>query len=291
MSQEAVPRVDVACVVVAYRSGDILPGFLDSIELASPGIPVLIVNNDVADDEPARIAQARPTVRAITSASNLGYGGGANLGVAESVPSDWIIIANPDVTVDVDAIVQLLAAARRFPDAGILGPRILNPDGTVYPSARALPTLRTGLGHALFANVSPSNPWTTRYHAFDELSTVDPSAVGWLSGAFLFARRELFEKLGGFDERFLMYFEDTDLGRRVGLAGMSNLYVPAAMIVHEGGHSTRTRHAQMTITHHRSAYRYVAGRHPEWYVAPIRWGLRLALFVRARWEVFRGRVS
>jgi N-acetylglucosaminyl-diphospho-decaprenol L-rhamnosyltransferase len=283
--------VEVACVVIAYHSDDILPTFLDSLEKAAPGMPVVVVNNDPTDTEAERIAVGRPTVTVITSPTNLGYGGGANLGVAHSARSDWILVANPDVVVDEGAITELLAAGRQFPNAGILGPRILNPDGTVYPSARALPTLRTGLGHALFANVWPTNPWTTRYHAFEDLSMETPSEVGWLSGAFLLIRRELFDELGGFDERFLMYFEDTDLGRRGGLSGHANLYVPRASIVHEGGHSTRTRHAQMTLAHHRSAYRYVAGRHPEPYLAPLRWGLRFALFVRARWEIFRGHVS
>src|SRR5690606_10093760 len=106
-----------------------------------------------------------------------------------------------------------------------LGPRVLNEDGTTYPSARAVPSLRTGVGHALFTNLWTANPWSRRYR--DDLAPADEARdAGWLSGSCVLVRRRAFDELGGFDEGYFMYFEDVDLGYRLGKAGYRNVYEP-----------------------------------------------------------------
>jgi N-acetylglucosaminyl-diphospho-decaprenol L-rhamnosyltransferase len=158
-------------------------------------------------------------------------------------------------------------------------------DGSRYPSARELPSLTQGVGHALLGRLWPSNPWTTAYQRRQE-STVDQErTAGWLSGACLLLRREAFEQVGGFDEGYFMFFEDLDLGERLGLAGWHNVHVPSAQVTHVGGTSWRDRPAPMIRAHHRSAARYLCRRYDRWYHWPVRVAIRLGLRVREQLEL------
>ncbi|GAA4686746.1 glycosyltransferase family 2 protein [Frondihabitans cladoniiphilus] len=278
------PLGGVGVVTITYSPGRTLDDFVRSLETESfPPREIVVVDNGSVDGAPERVAAAQKHVRLVRSPGNVGYGRAANLGVGQFGPEvSWVLVCNPDTQVTPGAVEALLAAAADHPRAGILGPRILEPDGTVYPSARALPSIRTGVGHAVFSGVWPTNPWTRRYQQRDVSSSSEPTTVGWLSGAFLLLRREAFESIGGFDSDFFMYFEDVDLGRRMTNAGWLNLFVPAAVVVHIGGASTDHVADAMIAAHHRSAYTYIAKTHPGMVWAPIRVAVRLGLAVRAR---------
>lgn len=276
-------RSDVAVVTITYSPGQTLDDFIDSLRSESfPPRPVVVVDNGSTDGAPERAERDNEHVTLVRSPGNVGYGRAANLGVAAlDAGVEWVLICNPDTQVTPGAVETLLAAGREHPEAAVLGPRILEPDGSVYPSARALPAIRTGIGHALLSGVWPTNPWTKRYQQRDVSASAEPAAVGWLSGAFLLVRRAEFEALGGFDADFFMYFEDVDLGRRVGLAGHTNLFVPGAVVVHIGGASTDRVADVMVRAHHDSAYRYIAKTHPGALWAPVRLAVRIGLRVRA----------
>ena len=215
--------------------------------------------------------------------SNRGYGTSANAGAAlGSAP--YVAICNADVVVGQGAFAALAAEGEADGSVGALGPRILETDGTVYPSARPLPSLGLGVGHAVVGRVWRGNPWTRRYRP--RLDADGPAVdVGWLSGSCLVVRREVFEAVGGFDEGFFMFLEDVDLGRRIGLAGYANRWVPSATVTHVGGHSWRSDPSPMIRAHHDSAARYVGLAFPGWWRAPVRAALRLGLRARARAEV------
>ena len=143
------------------------------------------------------------------------------------------------MTWDVGALDVLLAAADRWPRAAALGPGIRTPTNDLYPSARGFPSLGRGIAHALLGWVWPSNPWTASYRR--ERTDAEERAIdGWLSGSCLLLRREAFVAVGGFDQTYFMYFEDTDLCERLLRAGWQNVYVPSAQVTHEGGHATET---------------------------------------------------
>ena len=110
-----------------------------------------------------------------------------------------------------------------------------------------------------------------------------PRPVGWLSGSCLLVRRSAFDAIGGFDEGYFMYFEDVDLGYRLGKAGWGNLYEPTAVVTHIGGRSTASVRSSMLRTHHRSAGRFLQQKYRGWHLAPLRWTLRVGLELRARW--------
>jgi N-acetylglucosaminyl-diphospho-decaprenol L-rhamnosyltransferase len=106
--------------------------------------------------------------------------------------------------------------------------------------------------------------------------------AGWLSGSCLLLRRAAFDSVHGFDPGYFMYFEDVDLGERLAAAGWLNVYAPSAEIVHTGSHATEQNKQAMFVEHHRSAYRYLAGRYPGRRWAPVRLLLRTGLMARAR---------
>ena len=192
---------------------------------------------------------------------------------------ELFIVANPDVQWGPGSIDELLAAAARWPQAGAFGPLIRDPDGSVYPSARHQPSLIRGGMHAVVGPVWKTNPWTAAYRQERLAPTERP--VGWLSGACLLLRRDAFNHIGGFDERYFMYMEDVDLGYRLERAGRQNIYVPTAEILHDKGHSTGRDPAKNLAAHHRSTYTFLADRHSRWWQAPLRWTIRGALATRA----------
>jgi N-acetylglucosaminyl-diphospho-decaprenol L-rhamnosyltransferase len=244
---------------------------------------VVVVDNGSTDGAPEAVAESRRSVTLVRSPGNVGYGRAVNLGAQQAGPDEqWLLVCNPDTLATPDTLARLLEAAHRAPRAGALGPRVLDPDGSVYPSARALPSIRTGIGHALLSGVWPSNPWTRRYQQRDVSASETAAEVGWLSGAFLLLRREAFEEIGGFDDDFFMYFEDVDLGRRLAEAGWSNLFVPDAVVTHVGGESTARAADAMVTAHHRSAHLYIAKTHPGALWRPVVWALGVGLRLRSR---------
>lgn len=270
------PQVGV--VVVTYSPGDTLDGFLDTLEKATTRpFTVVLADNGSTDGAPERAA-GRPGVELFRTGGNLGYGRAANLGLPR-VPGDWVVVANPDLRWEPGALDTLLDAVERWPRAGVLGPEILTPDGELYPSARELPSLGRGIGHALCGWWWPSNPWTASYRR--ERGEPAERVAGWLSGSCLLVRREAFDAVGGFDPAYFMYFEDLDLCERIGRAGWQNVYVPTSVVTHEGAASTRSNPREMADAHHASAWRYLSRRYTGVRWAPVRLVLRAGLTARA----------
>lgn len=272
-------------VVVTFSPGESLPAFLDSLAAAtSAPYEVVLADNGSTDGAPAAAADGG-RVRLLPTGGNLGYGLAANLGAA-GASGRWLVVANPDVTWSPGSLDTLLAAARRWPRAGCLGPAIRTPDGALYPSARAFPSLGRGVGHALLGWCWPGNPWTRSYRA--ETGAPVEGTAGWLSGSCLLLRREAFEQVGGFDPSYFMYCEDMDLCRRLAEAGWQSIYVPAAVVTHTGGHATRRRPRAMLAAHHRSLYRYLSRQYTGARLAPLRAVLAVGLLLRyllaTRWR-------
>ncbi|TFB74345.1 glycosyltransferase family 2 protein [Cryobacterium glaciale] len=275
----------VLVVTVTHNSGESLDAFLESLSQAceTRHVSVVIVDNASADVNAVRTSAARLGATLIQSAENLGYGGGITLGVNSSpLDSQYILISNPDVTFRPGAIDVLIQAADRLATAGSLGPQILDATGNVYPSARNLPSLSTGVGHAVLGRLWTSNPWSRRYRADENHPNLQRDA-GWLSGACLLVRRSAYDSVGGFDSSYFMYFEDVDLGARLAQAGWRNVYVPSSVVTHTGAHSTAHSATQMERVHHKSAYLYLTRKYSSWYLSPIRLGARVALAARQWW--------
>lgn len=283
----------VAVVTVSYDSLAVLAPFLVSVP-GSSAAPLVAYVADNKPDSPAR-AELEAAVAAAGAhyrpmSGNLGYGHAINA-VVETLPESvrFVLVSNPDVLLGPGSIDALLATLAELPEAGAVGPKILEADGSPYPSARAVPSIRNGIGHALFATVWPSNPWTRSYRHEVGENPVRREA-GWLSGSCFLIRREVFDTLGGFDTGYFMYFEDVDLGYRIGRAGWSNVYEPAAQVVHTGAHSTAGgESARMLEAHHRSAQRFLARKYSGPLLWPVRTALSLGLRLRAAVVTARSR--
>jgi len=271
----------VAVVTVTYSPGPHLERFLASLSMATERpVTVLLADNGSTDGTPQAAVERYPNVRLIDMGANLGYGTAVNRAVAQLDDDDWMIVANPDVQWGPGSIDALLGAAARWPRAGALGPLVRDPDGSVYPSARHLPSLIRGSMHAVLGPFWKRNPWTTAYRQERFEPTERP--VGWLSGSCLLVRRSAFSQIGGFDERYFMYMEDVDLGDRLGKAGWLSVYVPSAEVLHHKGHSTGRDPANYLAAHHKSTYLFLADRYSGWRLAPLRWALRGSLAARSR---------
>jgi N-acetylglucosaminyl-diphospho-decaprenol L-rhamnosyltransferase len=271
----------IGLVTVGFESADVWPAFFASLSRSTlkPQSVVVIDNSPEAPEGLTKLYKGKLTLR--HRPDNPGYGAAINEGVS-LLPSDCtvIVMCNPDIIFEPDALQRLADALTATPHAGIAGPAVVNPDGSIYPSARAFPGIRVGIGHAILGEIWKKNPWTQSYlgvYEGDENRIVD-----WLSGSCLVAKREaLLGKVGGFDPGYFMFLEDVDLCFRLKRAGWRSLYVPSARIEHSGGHSTKSRMADMVKVHHESARRFLFRLYDKPLYWPLRQVLRVGLALRS----------
>jgi len=209
------PASPITAIVVAYDSAEVLPACL--LALAAEGIPAIVVDN-ASKDATTEVAGAHGAT-VIRNQCNEGYGRANNIGVAAS-HSPYVLIVNPDVEIRPGAGAALLAAAERYPDVGMLAPRIVEPSGRVFLQPRSM--------------LSP--PHLNRSGAMP--IPEGDACLPFLSGACLLIRRELFLSLGGYDPQIFLFYEDDDLCRRMRDAGHALVHVHGAEAGHGRGRST-----------------------------------------------------
>jgi N-acetylglucosaminyl-diphospho-decaprenol L-rhamnosyltransferase len=245
----------VDAVVVAYNSRDTLRACVAPLaEL--PWVDVTVVDNASPDDSAAAVADL--PVRVIRAPRNGGFSYGCNLGIAAG-QADFVLLLNPDARIDAAGLSLLADALRADPAAGGAGPRTLDDDGHLLWSQRRFPRLRSTYAQALFLQRAlPRAQWSDQVIR-DPAAYDRPGAPDWLSGACLLLRRDLLEAIGGLDEGFFLYSEDTDLFRRMRSAGRRAVYVPDALARHRGGGSA-PRHTTAWVEA-RSRVRYARKHH------------------------------
>ncbi|MGY1804714.1 glycosyltransferase family 2 protein [Blastococcus sp. SYSU D00922] len=286
---ERAEGVPLRVVAVTYSPGPALERFLESLGAATTrDLEVVLADNGSTDGVPEKMAERMPWVRLVSTGGNVGYGAAANVGLA-GLREGYALIANPDVEFEPGSVDELLAVAARWPRAATVGPAIRTPDGELYPSARDLPQLSTGLGHALLGWVWPANPWTARYRR--EREAPRERTAGWLSGSCFLVDIAAFWSVGGFDPGYFMYFEDVDLAQRLSRKGYLHVYAPSAVVVHEGGHATRRTPHRMQRVHHTSAIRYLCRQYAGRRYLLLRAGVRAGLGARMLLSYVSGRVA
>ena len=246
---------EVSAVVVSYNSAAYLPDCIRS--LRSEGVDdVVVVDNASSDGSVATVRAADAGVTVVETGANLGFGSGANRGVA-STRGHYVLVLNPDTVVEPGTVKALGEALDRDPGLAVVGPRMENVDGTLYPSVRRFPNLPVALGHAFLGLVSPRNRYTRSYRMLDWDHDRPAADVDWVGGACFLIRRTAFDAVAGFDEAFFMYVEDVDLCWRLGRTGWRIGYEPAGRVVHALGGSSRFQPYRMIAEHHRSLLRFV----------------------------------
>jgi GT2 family glycosyltransferase len=280
-----------AVLIVNYRTyRDLAQCLVSLVPHLGAGDEVVVVDYEsdrAALIEALRIAEGSVRVVTVPRSDNRGFAAGVNLAAAQTRTSHFLLL-NPDSVVQGPVVRVLESWLASHPDVGVAGPRVLNADGSVQPSARRFPDLTT-----LFGGRST---WLTRrfprnWFSRRNLVSVDaraPMNVDWISGACLMTRRDIFEQLGGFDEGFFLYWEDADYCYRVAAAGFRRVYVPLASVRHSGGHAAARDPTVAIRAFHRSAFRMywkhasALGR----LVAPI---VGAGLWMRGEQQVWRSR--
>ena len=205
----------VTAIVVTFDSAHALPECLGA--LRADGVPALVVDN-ASTDETVAIAEGQGAA-VIRNARNEGYGRANNIG-ARAADSEFALIVNPDCVVDRGAVAALVDAARRYPDAALFAPQIVEPSGRVFYQPRSL--LATSLTNPGGKLVLPEGE----------------ACAPFFSGACFLIRRDVFLRLGGFDQNIFLFYEDDDLCRRIADSGAALIYVPQALVRHGRGRSS-----------------------------------------------------
>ncbi|MGH9000738.1 MAG: glycosyltransferase family 2 protein [Acidimicrobiia bacterium] len=249
-----------AAVIVNYNAGGALCGCVASV-LAddSAGSAEVVVVDNASTDGSAEALRARyPDVAVVEAGENLGYARAVNLGIA-ATGAEVVAVLNPDTVVHPGTAAAMLGRFRAEGDLGALGPQLRNADGSVYPSARRLPSALDAVGHGLAFFVWPANPFTARYRQTGA-DTTRPRDADWVSGAAVWLRRRALDAVGGWDERYFMYVEDVDLCWRLRRGGWRVAYEPAGVVDHLLGISTGAVPYRMIAEHHRSLWRFATIR-------------------------------
>lgn len=246
---------DLDVIVVNYNAGEHLRRCVASIfeKAGGAGVEVVLVDNDSHDGSAKAVQQAFPQIELIQNAHNRGFGSAVNQGIVAGA-SDRILVLNPDAEVSGGDLGSLVAYAEEHPQAGAIGVLVRDPDGTLYPSARRIPSLSEAAGHALVGPFKKDNRWSRSY-TMEGWDRTSERAVDWVSGSAMLLQRRVIERVGAFDPGYFMYAEDADLCTRIREAGYEVRFTPLLEVVHDHGLSTRGSE-RMIWEHSRSIYRY-----------------------------------
>ena len=271
-----MPDFDLTVTVCSWNTVADLRACLASLRAARDegSFEVLVVDNASEDGSPDMVEAEFPEVTLLRQTENLGFTGGHNLAIQQRRGRD-VALLNSDTVVHPGAMGRLMEFMRENPDVGIVGPKLLNPDGTLQYSCRRFPNpVAAAFRNTVLGRLFPENRFVKDYlmKDFDHSQTRD---VDWVSGAAMFARGDLVEKIGGLDPGFFMYCEDVDWCQRCWIAGYRVTYLPEAVITHAIGRSTDRVADKMIVRFHRSMLRYY----------------RKHLIVRAPWVLRPGLVA
>jgi N-acetylglucosaminyl-diphospho-decaprenol L-rhamnosyltransferase len=263
-------------VVVTFNSAHVIDRLLDSVPAAAEGLVYdLVVVDNGSTDGTREVLAARTGCRVIHSV-NTGYAGGINRGVRAADPAEAILILNPDIWLHEKSIPPLLSALRE-PGVGIAVPQVRSPAGSVERSLRREPTPLRGMGLN----------WTG-LPAFSEYisSPADyaaPRVVDWALGAAMLISRACYDSVGGWDESFFLYSEETDLCLRARDAGFLTRYEPTSTVVHIGGQSGQNHRTHaMQIVNRVRLYRRRHGQPASWCYFCLAVAAELSWLVRGR---------
>ncbi|MBS1722068.1 MAG: glycosyltransferase family 2 protein [Armatimonadetes bacterium] len=253
-----MPDLSLTVTICSWNTVNDLRACLASLREESEtnrDFEVLVIDNASSDGSPDMVESEFPEFRQLRQSENLGFTGGHNLAIQER-RGRHVALLNSDTIVHPGAIAALLAYLEQNPRVGVVGPKLLNPDGSLQFSCRRFPNpVAAAFRNTFLGRLFPNNRFVSAYlmHDFDHSQTRE---VDWVSGAAMFIRSEVVEAIGGLDPEYFMYCEDTDFCKRTWEAGYSVVYLPSAVITHAIGRSTDRVANKMIVRFHRSMLRY-----------------------------------
>jgi N-acetylglucosaminyl-diphospho-decaprenol L-rhamnosyltransferase len=271
---------EVSTIVVTYNA---LPWVEQALESVS-GTELVVVDHGSTDGTLELVRERFPEAVVVEQA-NLGFGAGNNAGMRVA-SGRWYLLLNSDAWLQPGALEALIAFAEEHPDAAVVGPRLLNPDGTLQRSVRGFPTVwRIATEYLFLRKLAPRSRLFNAFYAggFDHDAACEAE---FLMGSALLVRAEAVEAVGGFDERYFMFSEETDWCYRFREAGWKVWFFPGAEAVHVGGATTKQNWGPMFREQVRGHLRFLAEHRGEREAERARRLMLVALAVRGR--LFRG---
>lgn len=262
------PKTSV--VIVSFNTREILRACITRLIEVAQGLEfeIIVVDNNSRDASADMVERDFPAVKLIRSAVNLGFAAANNLGFQEA-GGEFVLLLNPDALLEAGALQQALRHMAADPGIGMGGGMLLDKHGTKQPSARKYPSLLNEL--LVLSGLAARFPRSRFFGRFDRTwdESGRPAPVDWVPGAFALIRRAALDAVGGFDERFFLYYEEVDLCLRLSRQGWSVWYWPDVVIRHWGGESSKTvEHvefsssgSQLTLWRMRSALLYYRKHH------------------------------
>jgi len=225
--------MNVSIVIVSYKMKGLTLNCIKSIkeaDWAGLNYEIIVVDNNSGEHLGDILAWQYPEIKFIQSSSNVGMGAGNNLGIARA-QGKYVVVMNPDTIAMRDTFKTLYNYMEANPKVGVVGPKQFNPDKTVQNSSFRWHSILTPIWRRTFLGVRFGARDMQRFSMsdFDKKSIRE---VDWLLGSFLFMRGSALKQVGGFDDRFFLYFEDTDLCRRFHLKNWQVVFNPETSIIH-----------------------------------------------------------
>ena len=231
-------KPEISVIIVNWKVRPLVEKCLDSIIANSAGIDVeiIVVDNDSRDGTSEMVMAEYPDVRMIALPRNHGFAAANNLALKQA-RGKYLFFLNPDTRVTPDFLSKMLAYIKDHPEVGIVGPKILNSDRSLQLSVRRFPDLFSQILILLkLKNVLINNKFLANY-LFGDFDYEKEQSVDQIMGAAMVMRREVMDKIGRFDQKFFIWFEEVDICKRAQKAGYKVNYYPEASIIHYGGSS------------------------------------------------------
>jgi GT2 family glycosyltransferase len=253
-------KAPVTIAVVSSNTRELLADCLRSLkpEVDAGRADVWVVDNASSDGSPDMVGREFPWVSLVAHSENIGFSQAVNL-VADRTDSPWLAPANADIAVTPGALLTALDIGARHPEAAVIAPRLVLPDGRTQHSVYSFPTLTQSLA-LNFGLQRFSRRLGDRLCFEGYWDSNHPREVDWAIAAFVVVRRDAFDAVGGFDRQHWMYAEDLDLGWRLRAAGWKTRYAPEAAVRHFDGAATRKAFGD--------------DRRPRWMAATYAWMVR-----------------
>jgi GT2 family glycosyltransferase len=258
----------LSIIIISWNTRDFLADCLRSILDNPPKFTyeIIVVDSASEDGTVVMLNAEFPTVRLLAQAQNIGFVRGNNIGFTEA-RGDYLLMLNPDTEIIGTALDTLIDYMTLNPSVGIAGPRTLNSDGSLQSTKRRFPTLLTGIFESTW--LQPFAPRAVLdYFYASEIPDQQSGLVDWVQGSALLFRRAVYRSIGGLDEGFAMYSEETDFCKRAKDAGWAVAYVASAQVIHHGGKSTAQASVRTQVAFQKSKVRYFL-KHNGWFAALI----------------------
>ena len=261
---------DVSIIVVSWNVCELLRACLQAIVRGrgTLDVEIIVVDSGSTDGSAAMVQQEFPWVQLVTCNENVGFPKGNNWGIARA-SGRHILLLNPDTEVQAGALPTMVDYLESNLEVGVVGPQLLNPDGSVQSSRRRFPTLVTAFFESTWLEGIAPAAVMHRYHTLD-LPDDETADVDWLTGACLMVRRQVVDQVGGLDEGYFMYSEELDWCRRIKAAGWRVVYLPAARVLHHIGKSSEQAVTARHVNFQRAKLRYFRKYHGRVAAAALR---------------------